>query len=960
MITSDTKGTSFSSDEQEFPLYFSEWIKGRRQELDLTQEQLAKLACCSVHAIRKIEIGERRPSRQLAELLAKALEIPSERQTNFILVARGERSVDCLRSIIPGLGSQPAGGSIPVPGNLPTALTPFIGREPELAALGQLLQDPQCSLLTIVGQGGIGKTRLAIEAAQHFKDLFPDGAWFVPLVSVHSPGLIVPAIANALDYRFQEPTNPQAQLLRYLRAKRALLVMDNAEHLLEGAGLFAEILHACPNLKLLVTSRERLNLLSEWVFEIMGLPVPSSERVEGFESYSSVEFLLHCVKRVRVGIELRNDERQWVVHICRILEGLPLGIELAAAWAGLLSFEEIAREIERNLDFLTVSTRDLPERHRSIRAVFDHSWKMLTVDEQQVMCQLSIFQGGFQRQAAEQVAGASLSTLSILLNRTLLRRATIDRYDLHELVRQYCAEHMAADPQAHSALQHRHYAYFLALAETANEELKGSNQLEWLDRLEQDYGNLRVALEWALKNDCMAPGDDRVLRLAGALRWFWRIRGYFYEGRDWLVQALQACPERPTTARASALLGLSMINNILGNLALALQQAEESAAIFRMSGNQRGLAEALSEAGATLTWQSEESMAFARLEEALTIYRSAGDRWGEAQVLYRLGGTLVDTSGDPLGRDMLEESARILQDLGERYLYVYVLIYLGGTDIILGNYTSARTFLEQGLTVAAEIKHTGGIIDALTGLGCISGIQGEYLTAQSHFEAAYRVYQEHGSNVWETGVLCSLAENEIAQGNFSAARLHILAASNYVKLTENKLAYNVVCHFRGLLAYYEGNAEGAAELLEEALALARQGIHKFEVGRSLIALARVRRLLGEVEQATELILEGLDLFRKHGHKIRIAIALEELAAICMVQRHEAQAVELFSVAHTLREKICAPLPPVDRSAYDSAIEVSQAQLGETVFAAIWADASTRRFEEVVEEILRNKGVVDGD
>jgi tetratricopeptide (TPR) repeat protein len=234
------------------------------------------------------------------------------------------------------------------------------------------------------------------------------------------------------------------------------------------------------------------------------------------------------------------------------------------------------------------------------------------------------------------------------------------------------------------------------------------------------------------------------------------------------------------------------------------------------------------------------------------------------------------------------------------------------------------------------------------------------LTAQSHFEAAYRVYQEHGSNVWETGVLCSLAENEIAQGNFSAARLHILAASNYVKLTENKLAYNVVCHFRGLLAYYEGNAEGAAELLEEALALARQGIHKFEVGRSLIALARVRRLLGEVEQATELILEGLDLFRKHGHKIRIAIALEELAAICMVQRHEAQAVELFSVAHTLREKICAPLPPVDRSAYDSAIEVSQAQLGETVFAAIWADASTRRFEEVVEEILRNKGVVDGD
>ena len=281
----------------------------------------------------------------------------------------------------PSRDSQPAVKSSPIPGNLPRALTPFIGREPELSALGQLLRDPQCSLLTIVGPGGIGKTRLAIEAANQSKDLFPDGVWFVPLAALNSPALLVPAIADALNFRFQDPADPQAQLLRYLCEKRALLVLDNAEHLLDGVGLFTEILKACPQVKLLVTSRERLNLLSEWVFEIQGLPVPPSDQVEQFEAYSSVALFLQSARRVQAGFELREEERRWVLKICQIMEGMPLGIELAAAWVGLLSCEEIAKEIERNLDFLTVSMRDLPERHRSLRATLDHSWNLLNAEE---------------------------------------------------------------------------------------------------------------------------------------------------------------------------------------------------------------------------------------------------------------------------------------------------------------------------------------------------------------------------------------------------------------------------------------------------------------------------------------------------------------------------------------------------------------------------------------------------
>ncbi len=846
--------------------------------------------------------------------------------------------------------------------NLPVSLTSFFGRKQELIDLDRLIANPECRCLSLVGPGGIGKTRLALQAVEQHRADFTNGVVFIPLASVSSVEAVIPAIAGAVHFAFWGPNDPKVQLINYLCDKQMLLLLDNVEQLLVEkplqaniAELILEILQSASGIKLLVTSRESLNLQEEWVFEVRGLEFPETEQTEKLDEYAAVALFIQRARRASPGLGLNEADLAGIAHVCRLVEGMPLAIELAATWLRTLSPVEIAKEIEDSLDFLSTSLRDLPERHRSMRVVFDQTWQRLSAKEQQVLSYLSVFQGGFSRQAAKQVAGASLPVLSTLVNRTLLRRAAAGRYHLHLLIRQYCITHLEADSQAYVAAQKRHYDYFLALAEAAEQELKGRDQLESLERLEWEYDNLRVALEWALKCDQTAPGgDEMALRLSGALRWFWRIRGHFHEGRDWLIQALQTYPEKPTAYRARALLGLSIIMNFLGDLGAAYPQAEESAAIFRKLSNQRGLAEALSEAGATLTWQGEAAMAFARFEEALALYRSAGDRWGEAQVLYRLGVTVVDTSGDLLGRDMVEESAKILQDLGEKYLYVYVLIFLGDTDAALGNYTSARTYLEKALAVATEIKHTGGITDALTSLGSVSRIQGEYLIAQSRLETAFRVYQEHGSNVWDTGVLCALAENEIAQGNLCAARLHILTASSRNKLSEHQLMNYHVCYFRGLLAYYEEDAEGAAELLEEVLALARQGIYKVEVARSLIALARVRRRLGKVVQTAEFVLEGLDLLSKHGHKLGVAIALEELAAVKAVQDDSTQAAMLFGTAHALREALGAPLPPVDRADYDSVVAACRARLGETAFAEAWADAAAQPFQEVVEEVLKQR------
>jgi transcriptional regulator with XRE-family HTH domain len=293
-------------EETALPSYFGEWLKIRRKELDLTQAELSQRAGCSVPALRKIEAGERRPSKQLAELLARSLEIPPENQTTFIKVARGELSVErfSFPTRVPSQGYKPTLTPSRSPGNMPKMLTAFIGREPELSALCQLLIDPRCLLLTLTGPGGIGKTRLAIEVANCHKDLFLDGIWFVPLASLGSPELLIPTIAEALNFRFQELVKPYDQLLGYLREKRALLILDNVEHLLEGVGLFTEILESCPHVKLLVTSRERLNLRCEWVFEIQGLPAPSSDQVEHFEEYSSVALFLQSARHIQTGFEI--------------------------------------------------------------------------------------------------------------------------------------------------------------------------------------------------------------------------------------------------------------------------------------------------------------------------------------------------------------------------------------------------------------------------------------------------------------------------------------------------------------------------------------------------------------------------------------------------------------------------------------------------------------------------------
>jgi predicted ATPase/DNA-binding SARP family transcriptional activator len=772
---------------------FSEWAAFRREWLHRRAlEALFHLA--EHHRWR----GEYEPASRYArrQLELEPWREEAYRQLMSILARRGERSAalaqyeTCRRVLAEELGVEPSVETVALyerirnldPSrrhNLPTQSTPFIGRERELAEIAALLSDPDCRLLTLVGPGGIGKTRLALMAAEQQMDAFDDGVYFVPLAPLDHPDFMVSAIATTVGLTFNGSEEPRTQLLKYLRSKRLLLVMDNIEHLLSGLILVTALLQSAPSLILLVTSRERLRLHDEWTLDLSGLSLPGTGKEGSAQQYDAVRLFLESAHRVDTHFQATGADLLETVHICRMVEGMPLGIELAASWVRRLTCAQISGELRRGLNRLASLWRDAPERHRSLQDVVAHSWGLLSPDEQRVLRRLSVFRGGFEIEAAESVIEATLALLSELVDKSLLRRNANGRYEVHEIIRQFAEEQLHASGES-VEIQDRHLAYFLQLAEAADQAVHTAEYPAWLVRLDTEIDNLRAALAWGQKTP---RGLEAGLRLAGALPWYCYLANRWREGRDWAERMLtMSGSENHPIARARTLFTVGGLATLLDDYTAAEPYLEESIALFQQGNDLRGLAYALSVLGSVRLNQGDHATARALEEESVALFQSIQNKPGHLYALGALGDVLLYYGDYEPAKATFSTCLELSRDLDNPNGLSYALLNLGKIARCQGDYVTARALSEESLALAHEARIQRFQAMSLHNLGWVAQHQGRSLQAREHFVESMRLFQVLGDNMGMLECLEGLANHFSAQRQLVRAA-HLFGAAEAIRET---------------------------------------------------------------------------------------------------------------------------------------------------------------------------------
>jgi predicted ATPase/DNA-binding SARP family transcriptional activator len=627
--------------------------------------------------------------------------------------------------------------------NFPFVRTPLLGREADLETLRGRLARADCRLVSVVAPGGMGKTLLALEAAKQMGEDFADGVCFVPLAGVLSPADIPSAMVHGLSLTLPPTGDAKAGVLAYLRTRRMLLLLDNFDELLEGAPLLLEILHHAPGVKLLITSRERLALAEEWLLPLAGLTVDDA----------AVELFVQRAMRVAPDLDPIEDGAA-IRELCRLVEGMPLAIELAASWAGIMRCETITQEVRTSLDFLTADVlTDLPERHRSMRGVFETSWGLLTPGAQAVLMRLSAFRGGFAAPEAEAVAGATYADLRSLVGQSLLRVDARGRFALHELIRQHAVEKLRAAGES-KATADRHFDAYLALSEAAEPELFGSEQPKWLARLEIEWENFGAALAYGFGGGREAGA---VVRLVLALSWFWR-RSAFHEARHWLERALQLDGLRPEH-RPALLSHAGHVAWMQGRWTVAEAELEESLALWDEQGLGSEHDAARTRCSLAMTRYMQGRFADARplLEDALAVFRGSGNAWWIAFALAFLGKAAVALEEYGRARECLTEGLAIYRSIGNRWGLGLFLITAAQLDLADGTIEAARALAEEASALLIDIGHKHALGEAYRLLGEISRVEGRLDEAEANYRRSIATYREIGQEAFAGRVEAELA-----------------------------------------------------------------------------------------------------------------------------------------------------------------------------------------------------------
>lgn len=629
-----------------------------------------------------------------------------------------------------------------IPSHLPAQLSPFVGREDELAEIARILDEPSGRLITLTGPGGVGKTRIAIRAAEQHAHRYRHGAHFVPLASLESSELIPSTIGHVLGLSLQGRSSTESQLIAALRDRELLLVLDNAEHLVDGAPFVSALLENAPDVQIIVTSRERLNLSSEWIVDVDGLTIPVTEAQAARSG--AVQMFMNSALRAGVRLDIPGPDAEPVLKLCRLTGGLPLGIELAAAWIPVLSPEEIAREIQTSLDFLSTTQRDLPARHRSIRAVFDHSWGLLSEHEQRAFMRLAVFRGGFRRAAAEHVAGANLPMLSSLVNTSLIRRTSSGRYEIHELLRQYGEERLDEHPEEAEVVRDRFASWFTSFLREQEQYLQGRDQRVALDAVHEERENIRLAWRWAIDH-------VRGNMIADAVYPFWlyaEVAGQYVDIDVILsnaIRALEPHADASTAEGRTAALAYGRSCVYWGSIRLRLDDdqrgdlaIDDGLAVLRHLGEHRDIGLGLNFKAVFAHLRGDVELERSYLLESLDHLAEAGDQWGTAYSLNDLGMAMFHLGDRERAREFQQRSVSLFTQVGDQRGLAYALHNLGTVAGDVGDSEEARLRLEEALAIRRAINHSWGIAVSLIALGRVATATGKMDVAESYLLEALR------------------------------------------------------------------------------------------------------------------------------------------------------------------------------------------------------------------------------
>ena len=759
--------------------------------------------------------------------------------------------------------------------NLPAQLTSLIGREQEIRAVCSLLRQPEVRLVTLTGPGGVGKTRLALQVAADLLDEFADGICFVPLAPISDPDLVPPTVAQM--FGLKEPGDqPLLDLLKAsLQDKCLLLLLDNFEQVLGAVPWLADLLAACPSLKVMVTSRAVLHILGEHEFPVPSLALPDFTHLpesQALSHYAAVALFLERARTVKLDFQLTPANTRTIAEICIRLDGLPLALELAAARSKLLPPQALLTRLRHRLHVLTSAAQDAPVRQQTLRNTLAWSYDLMDTKEQQLFRRLSVFVGGCTLEAVEglytalgELPADVLDGVASLIDKSLLQRTEQDdeepRLVMLETIREYGLEALAASGEMERTRQ-AHATYCLALAEQAELELGGPQQATWLEQLEREHDNLRAAFSWTVERGETQQSMEMALRLGGALRPFWWGRGHWSEGRASLERALAAARSLPgpridPSVRAKALMAAA-------NLAFV---------------------------------QSDYAQTEVLCEESLALYRGLGDHYGIAFSLYRLGNVAW----------------------------------------VRGNIAEARSLTEAALALFREVDHREYVAYSLFSLGLVASSQGEYARACALYEESVAIHRELGNKRGIAHSLSQLAQAlfdcQADQARVRSLVEECLALSKEVGFKEGIAAAQCLL---GQLALSQSDLATAHTQVEQSVVLYKEMGHWHGTAESLAVLGKVLAVEGDYAAARRQYEESLAISGELGEQWMVARGLVGLGEVVAAEHKLAWAAQLWGAADALRDTLGVPIPPIERAEYERLLSATRVHLGERAFAAAWA------------------------